>query len=46
MLFMGAHNIDIPMTMAGSLVTAAPMLVLFVVFQRHLVKGLTQGVVK
>jgi raffinose/stachyose/melibiose transport system permease protein len=45
-LFVGAHNIDIPMTMAGALVTAAPMLVLFVVFQRHLVKGLTQGVVK
>jgi ABC-type glycerol-3-phosphate transport system permease component len=45
-LFLGAHNIDIPMTMAGSLVTAVPMLILFVVFQRHLVKGLTQGVVK
>jgi raffinose/stachyose/melibiose transport system permease protein len=45
-LFMGAHNVDIPMIMAGALVTAAPMLILFVLFQRHLVRGLTQGVVK
>jgi raffinose/stachyose/melibiose transport system permease protein len=45
-LFKGAHRIDIPMTMAGTLVTAAPMLILFFIFQRHLVKGLTQGAVK
>jgi raffinose/stachyose/melibiose transport system permease protein len=45
-LFKGAHRIDIPMTMAGTLVTAAPMLLLFIIFQRHLVKGLTQGAVK
>lgn len=45
-LFRGAHNVDIPMTMAGTLVTALPMLVLFVAFQRHLTRGLTQGVIK
>jgi raffinose/stachyose/melibiose transport system permease protein len=45
-LFKGAHRVDIPMTMAGTLVTAAPMLILFFIFQRHMVKGLTQGVLK
>jgi raffinose/stachyose/melibiose transport system permease protein len=45
-LFVGARNTDIPMVMAGALVTAAPMLLLFLLFQRHLVRGLTQGVIK
>lgn len=45
-LFRGAHTIDIPLTMAGTLVTALPMLLLFVIFQRNFVQGLTQGVLK
>jgi raffinose/stachyose/melibiose transport system permease protein len=45
-LFRGAHTIDIPLTMAGALVTALPMLLLFVIFQRNFVQGLTQGVLK
>lgn len=45
-VFKGAHTMDIPLTMAGTLVTAVPMLLFFVLFQRHLVKGLTQGVLK
>lgn len=45
-LFRGAHTIDIPLTMAGTLVTALPMLLLFLIFQRNFVQGLTQGVLK
>ena len=45
-LFRGAHTIDIPLTMAGTLVTALPMLLLFILFQRNFVQGLTQGVLK
>ena len=45
-LFRGAHTIDIPLTMAGTLVTALPMPLLFVIFQRNFVQGLTQGVLK
>ena len=43
-LFQGQHLMNIPMTMAGVLITALPMLLLYVVFQRHIVRGLVQGV--
>ncbi len=43
-IFQGGHTIDIPLTITGALVTAVPMLVLFFVFQRHVSRGLLQGV--
>lgn len=43
-LFQGQHLMNIPMTMAGVLITALPMLLVYAVFQRHIARGLVQGV--
>ena len=43
-IFQGGHTIDIPLTITGALVTALPMLVVFFAFQRHVARGLLQGV--
>ncbi len=37
---------DIPVLMAGSLVSALPAVVVYLVFQRHLINGLTAGIGK
>ncbi|MEO7980893.1 MAG: carbohydrate ABC transporter permease [Sporichthyaceae bacterium] len=37
---------DIPVLMAGSLVSAIPAVVVYLVFQRHLISGLTAGIGK
>ena len=45
MTFQGAHNIDWPLVMAGTVMTQIPMLVVFVVAQRWFVQSLaTQGI--
>ena len=38
--------IDIPVLMAGSLVSAIPAVVVYLIFQRQLVNGLTAGIGK
>lgn len=45
-VFQGRYNNQIPLTMAGMLVGAAPMLILYALFQRHFVRGLLAGAVK
>jgi ABC-type glycerol-3-phosphate transport system permease component len=45
-VFQGRYNNQIPLTMAGMAVAAAPMLVLYLIFQRHFVRGLMAGAVK
>jgi ABC-type glycerol-3-phosphate transport system permease component len=45
-VFQGRYNNQIPLTMAGMAVAAAPMLILYLVFQRHFVRGLMAGAVK
>jgi ABC-type glycerol-3-phosphate transport system permease component len=40
------HFQDFPMEMAGSLVSALPAVVVYLVFQRHLIRGLTMGMSK
>ncbi len=37
---------DIPVLMAGSLVSAIPAVVVYLIFQRHLISGLTAGIGK
>jgi multiple sugar transport system permease protein/raffinose/stachyose/melibiose transport system permease protein len=37
---------DIPVLMAGSLVSALPAVAVYLIFQRHLVSGLTAGMGK
>lgn len=45
-VFQGRYNNQIPLTMAGMAVAAAPMLILYLSFQRHFVRGLMAGAVK
>jgi ABC-type glycerol-3-phosphate transport system permease component len=45
-VFQGRYNNQIPLTMAGMAVAAAPMLILYLVFQRHFVRGLMAGAIK
>ena len=40
------HDTSIPLLMAGSLVSAIPAVVVYLLFQKHLVKGLTLGIGK
>jgi ABC-type glycerol-3-phosphate transport system permease component len=44
--FQGEHSSDWGVTMAGVTLAMAPMLLLYFVFQQHMVKGLTAGAVK
>jgi ABC-type glycerol-3-phosphate transport system permease component len=37
---------DIPVLMAGSLISAAPAVVVYLIFQRYLINGLTAGMGK
>ena len=42
----GQHGLDVPLLMAGSLVSAAPAVIVYLIFQRYLVTGLTMGMGK
>ena len=44
--FQGQWGADIPLLSAGSLLILAPMIILFVLFQRHFVSALLQGSLK
>jgi ABC-type glycerol-3-phosphate transport system permease component len=44
--FAGRNVVDIPMTMAGSLVATVPILLAFILGQRYFVRGLTGGAIK
>lgn len=43
---MGEHVLDLELMMAGSVVTILPVLALFLVFQRHYIRGIMVGGVK
>jgi multiple sugar transport system permease protein/raffinose/stachyose/melibiose transport system permease protein len=40
------HQLDVPLLMAGSLVSALPAIAVYLVFQRYLMRGLTMGISK
>jgi ABC-type glycerol-3-phosphate transport system permease component len=40
------HSFDIPQLMAGSLVSAMPAVIVYLLFQRYLITGLTMGISK
>ena len=42
----GQHGLDVPLLMAGSLVSALPAVIVYLIFQRYLVTGLTMGMGK
>ena len=45
-LFKGEHSSDIPMILAVLVLSALPMIILFIIFQDKLVKGMMAGAVK
>ena len=42
----GQHTTPVPLLAAGLLISMGPVLVVFLVAQRHLARGLTAGAVK
>ncbi len=46
LLSQGAHSVDWPHLMAGAAIATAPVLALFLVFQRRIVDGLLRGGIK
>ncbi len=40
------HLLDVPLLMAGSLISALPAVIVYLVFQRYLISGLTMGIGK
>jgi len=45
-LSQGEHSVDWGLLMAGSTIAAIPTVVAFAIFQRHIVKGITEGAVR
>lgn len=45
-LYQGHQAIDWPHLMAGSSLAVIPVLVLFLIFQRHIISGITSGAIK
>jgi len=45
-VFKSRYNLDVPVTMTGLLLTTVPMIVVYIVFQKFFIRGLTAGAVK
>lgn len=45
-VFQGRYNDQIPLTMAGMVFASAPMVILYIAFQKHYIQGLMAGSVK
>lgn len=45
-LFVGAHKTQVPLYAAGSLIVALPMVLLFLLFQREFIRGMTSGSIR
>lgn len=45
-VFQGRYNTQVPLTMAGMVIASAPMFILYIVFQKHFIRGLMAGAVK
>ena len=46
MVFQGAHITQYPLLMAGIVITVLPVLVIYLMLQKHIIKGITAGAVK
>ena len=44
--FKGKYTRDIPLTSAASTIIMTPVLLVYLVFQKYMIKGLTMGAVK
>jgi ABC-type glycerol-3-phosphate transport system permease component len=45
-VFQSRYNRDVPVTMAGLLLSALPMFILYLLFQRFFIRGLTAGALR
>ena len=45
-VFQGRYEAQIPLTMAGMVIASAPMLILYILFQRYFIQGLMAGAIK
>lgn len=45
MVFQGAHSVDYPVLMAGLTMAAVPIIMVYLIMQKHIVKGLSSGAV-
>lgn len=45
-VFQGRYNNQIPLSMAGMVVASAPMVILYITFQRYFIRGLMAGAIK
>ena len=46
MVFQGAHITQYPLLMAGIVITILPVVLLYLLLQKHIIKGITAGAVK
>jgi len=46
MVFQGAHITQYPLLMAGIVITVLPVLIVYLLLQKHIIKGITAGAVK
>jgi ABC-type glycerol-3-phosphate transport system permease component len=45
-VFQGRYDNQIPLTMAGMVIASAPMIILYIAFQKYFIQGLMAGAVK
>lgn len=45
MVFQGAHSVDYPLLMAGLTIAVIPIILVYLVMQKHIIKGLSSGAV-
>ena len=41
--FIGRYSTDLPLIMAGTIISLLPIVILYVLFQRQFIKGITAG---
>ena len=45
MVFQGSHSVDYALLMAGLTITALPIIIIYLVMQKHIIKGISSGAV-
>jgi raffinose/stachyose/melibiose transport system permease protein len=42
-IFLGRFGVNIPMLMAGAIISSVPIVLVYILFQRHIIRGITTG---
>lgn len=45
MVFVGSHSVDYPLLMAGLTIAAIPIIFIYLLMQKHIIKGLSSGAI-